>query len=395
MKLKRLTSPDVNLMRSSSDRTRIAMVLDAYDEAYNGAVISTKRFAEKLRERHQVLIISTGKPAEDKVVLPRIYLPFVKAMEQMKTPLAWPFTDALEKAISSVDLVHVQFPFMLGRRAARIARQQNKPVVSTFHIQAEHLMYNIGVHWQPMIDGTYKFFVRYLYNKCDAVICPSMFARDMLIKHGLKRPAYIISNGIPPNFHPANFEREPELKDRFVVLTVGRLAPEKNQELIMEAIKRSRFRNNIQLIILGEGALQKRLQEAGATLPLPPIIKVIPSEEMSRYYNIADLIVHAAEVEVECMAVMEAMACGLVPLIAQSPRSAASQFALNEHSLFDYRNADELAAKIDYWLENKNELAAARKTYVKQAEQYKFENSLKKLENLYLQLTGKSTLVVH
>jgi hypothetical protein len=46
---------------------KIAMILDTYDDARNGAVISTQRFTQLLRSNgNRVFIISTGKEAEDK-----------------------------------------------------------------------------------------------------------------------------------------------------------------------------------------------------------------------------------------------------------------------------------------------------------------------------------------
>lgn len=55
---------------------------------------------------------------------------------------------------------------------------------------------------------------------------------------------------------------------------------------------------------------------------------------------------------------MEALACGLVPVIANSPLSATPQFALDDRSLFQAGNAGDLADKIDYWIEHPEERAA-------------------------------------
>jgi hypothetical protein len=61
----------------------------------------------------------------------------------------------------------------------------------------------------------------------------------------------------------------------------------------------------------------------------------VPSDELPRYYSAADLFVHAAEVELEGMSVLEAMACGAPRLIARAPKSAASQFAPDPRYLFE------------------------------------------------------------
>lgn len=57
----------------------ISMVLDVYDEARNGAVVSTQRFSELLRlDGYKVSIISTGKEYEGKISLPEFYFPLQK-----------------------------------------------------------------------------------------------------------------------------------------------------------------------------------------------------------------------------------------------------------------------------------------------------------------------------
>ncbi len=66
----------------------------------------------------------------------------------------------------------------------------------------------------------------------------------------------------------------------------------------------------------------------------------------------SDLYVHAADVEIEAIACLEAVASGLVPVIADSPLSATSQFALDHRSLFEAGNVAILAERIDWWYEH-------------------------------------------
>ncbi len=63
----------------------------------------------------------------------------------MNVPLAVPSYRKLRKAIREMDIVHIQFPFFLGIRSVRIATKMKIPVISTFHIQAEHLAMNAGI----------------------------------------------------------------------------------------------------------------------------------------------------------------------------------------------------------------------------------------------------------
>jgi glycosyltransferase involved in cell wall biosynthesis len=106
-----------------------------------------------------------------------------------------------------------------------------------------------------------------IYNRSSMVICPSKFAQDELKQYGLTAPSMVISNGILPMFKPCSVERDPLLADKFIVLSVGRFAPEKQQEIILQAIRISKYRNKIQLILIGEGPMKEKLQERGRNIP--------------------------------------------------------------------------------------------------------------------------------
>jgi 1,2-diacylglycerol 3-alpha-glucosyltransferase len=368
----------------SRKRLKIAMVIDAYDEGRNGAAISTRRFVELLRKEHEVFIITTGNPAPGKVVMPRFYAPIVRRiMKRMNTPLAIPSYRKLRRVIRGMDIVHIQFPFFLGIRSVRIAVRMKIPVISTFHIQAEHLAMNAGIHSAAFIRYCYKIWMKRIYNRSSMVICPSKFARDELIHYGLKAPTMIISNGILPIFMPCTVERDLLFAEKFIILSVGRFAPEKQQEVIIKALRISKYRNKLQLILIGEGPLKEKLQESGSTLPNQPVFLTLTPEELVKYYNMADLYVHAAIVEVECMTVLEAMGCGLPPLIADSPKSATKQFALDDRSLFPCSDVQSLSEKIDYWVDHPAELKAAGLQYHAHSHRYRIERSYEKLVEIY------------
>ncbi len=218
---------------------RVAMVIDVWDDPGNGAVVSTRRFTELLRERgHTVTVLAGGAPAPGKIALPRFTIPLAAGiMRKMRFLFAWPDRGVLAAAFAEHDLVHVQMPFYLGMRAVAIARKMGRPVVSTFHVLAENLLYNVGIRSPTMVDLVYRLWLRPFFDRADHVICPSAFAEAELRRYGLRVPTTVISNGVPGPFH--RVPGEPLADDgKFVVLTVGRLAPEKRHDLIVEAIRR-------------------------------------------------------------------------------------------------------------------------------------------------------------
>ena len=369
-------------------RLRIAFVADAWSGAVrNGGVASARRFVEALRRRMDVTVVTTGEPSEarpDHVVLRSFYVPpFQRLMREMGFPFAWPSRETLCEVFRRSDVVHVQFPFYLGIRAITVAREVGVPVVSTFHVQAEHLLHNVNVHDRTLMHWVYRFFLRTTYNRSDAVVCPSGFAEQELRRHGLTAPATVISNGVPPEYRPLPREECERFEGRFTILSVGRLAREKRHDLLIEAVRASRHEKRIQLVILGDGPQRDRLEAQGRSLTHPPVLRLLKPAELLPYYGGADLCVHAAEVEVECMAVLEAMACGLPCLIARSPLSATSQFALSDGFLFEAGSRYDLTRKIDAWIENPDGLAKAREGSRDVARRYRVEASADKLVDVY------------
>jgi hypothetical protein len=122
-------------------------LIDVWDDAANGSVVSTRRFTELLRERgHTVTVLAGGVPTPGKIVLPPFTIPLADGvMRKMRFLFAWPERGVLAAVLSDHDLVHVQMPFCLGIRAVAIARKMGRPVVTTFHVLAENVLHNVGI----------------------------------------------------------------------------------------------------------------------------------------------------------------------------------------------------------------------------------------------------------
>lgn len=366
---------------------KIVFVADNVDGGISGGVVSTRRFIDYFKKTDDLTIVSTGKAEENKVVFADFYVPFAKKqMQEMDFLFAWPNNKKLKAVIKEADLVHIQFPFFLGYQALKIARKMNKPVVFGFHVQPENLMWNIGLNYQWLNAFLYRFFIKTFYNKANLVISPSVFGQQMLQKFSIQVPVEIISNGLPKQFKPKPCVREAEFVDKFVILMVGRLAKEKRHDLVIQAIKQTKFKNKIQLVVTGQGALRTELINIGNTLPNPAFFEYVSQEKLISLFNTADLLVHASEIELEGMAVLEAIGCGLPALISDAEHSASVQFALNDDFLFSAGDVESLVSKLDYWIEHEDELQKAKLAYLKKAQVYAFDVSMQKTRLVYQQL---------
>ena len=107
--------------------------------------------------------------------------------------------------------------------------------------------------------------------------------------------------------------------------------------------------------------------------------------------NCADLYVHPAEIEIEAISCLEAITCGLVPIISNSPRSATRFFALDEKNLFRCNNSTDLAEKIDWWLSHPEEKAERSREYLGYTKQFDQDVCMDKMEQMLFDVTMGQT----
>lgn len=164
---------------------------------------------------------------------------------------------------------------------------------------------------------------------------------------------------------------------------VGRFSPEKRQDVLIRAARRSRHAARIQLYFAGHGPREKRLRRMASKLANPAQFGYYSHGDLIERIRSCDLYVHASDVEIEGVSCLEAFSCGLVPVISDSRRSATGQFALEPANLFRSGDPSSLAERIDGWIDDPEALHAASDTYAGYAEQYAVDRSVKAIERVY------------
>jgi len=369
---------------------RIVFVIDSWNPG-NGCIVATHRLVEELQERgHDIALVTTPGPSAsefegDVFEVPGFYLPGVKqSMINMNFKFGKGVKQVYRKAFKGADLVQIQLPYFMAANAVKVAREMDVPVMGACHIQSQNMTGAMGKD-NKILDLFFNSWFNFeLFKRVNDIHCPSSFAADLIKSKGSNARFRVVSNGIPREYVPMEgLERPESFGDKFVLVNVGRFALEKRQGLMIEAVKRSKYKDNIQLLICGKGENEEALRRAGAELPIAPQIKYISDEEKMLYLNTADMYLHSSLIELESLSCLEAIGCGLPCLIGNSPNSAASQFALNEKFIFEMDDADDLARKIDYWYENREELQIIRKEVLEMAEKYRMDRSVSAMEELY------------
>jgi glycosyltransferase involved in cell wall biosynthesis len=210
------------------------------------------------------------------------------------------------------DVVYVATEGPLGWSAVRAACRLRIPVFSGFHTNFHSYSnyYHLGCLDSLILRYLCKFHSRTL-----GTIVASPDHRDRLHAIGLKNVS-VLGRGVDsqlfsPKRRSRALRRTWRASDKdLVVLSVGRVAPEKNLGLAIEAFRAmQRVNPTIKFVIVGDGPLRAALQKKHPDLIFCGVHR---DEELAKRYASADVFLFASETETFGNVTLEAMASGLV-----------------------------------------------------------------------------------
>lgn len=371
---------------------KILFVLNSIYTIGNGLSASARRTVQALREQGEEVRVLSGpnhnpEGPQPEYLLKDFYFPIFQPLIRAHG-YQFSSTDVkvVEEAVRWADVVHMQEPFVLEIRTAKIARRLGKPVTGTYHLHPENIFYSLGMGgWKFPNQLMLKIWRDLCFKHWSHIQCPTRNVLERLKKIGCTNELHLISNGIIPD----ESIRQPQENHPYIVACIGRLTGEKDQITLLEAMKYCRHARDIQLIYAGRGPQEKKTRRIAARLYKKGILAYNPSfefmnrEELRQLGAKADLFIHCAIAEVEGLSIMEAMQQGGVPVIAQGPITGACQFALDDRSLFQQHDARELAQKIDWWLDHPKELEEARNAYIESMKEYEIAKSARALIQMF------------
>lgn len=213
------------------------------------------------------------------------------------------------------DLVHVVSPTPMAIWAQRYARRRGLPVVSSFHTHFISYFPYYGVRW---LEGVGWRYLRWFYNRCDAVYPPTRAIIRELEGRGIGNLA-LWSRGIDlarfsPRFRDAALREQVGAgTERPVLLMVSRLVREKDLLDLIEVDRLLRARGcEFHLVFVGDGPLRAELE---AALPHAFFAGHQTGEALARWYASADVFVFPSTTETLGNVVLEALASGLPAVV--------------------------------------------------------------------------------
>lgn len=296
---------------------RISLVTETYFPQINGVSRTLDRLVRHCvgaGDQVQVLLprysqgsseIPTNVEFHDWRAIP---LPFYP---EILLPLATPAMVARRLGSFCPDLVHIATEGPLGWAAQRAAHRLNLPVVSSYHTNfADYL----AMYRAKLLASLCWGYLRRFHNNTLMTFCPTATTRRELEARGFRNVS-VWGRGVDGEcFHPA--KRDAALRSEFgigpddvVLVYVGRLAAEKNIEMLMDAWQRLPEKDRCWLLFVGDGPLRQRIEEQSGHRWL--FAGYRQGDELARYYASADLLVFPSLTETFGNVVLEAMASGL------------------------------------------------------------------------------------
>lgn len=381
------------------------MVSDVYFPRVNGVSTSIRTFCRELAAAgHEVAIVAPdyGSAQEadefELIRLPSRRIAFDPEDRLIKA-------GALRRALPRLaarhwDVVHIHTPFRAHQLGVRLAQMTGRPTLESYHTYFEQYVANY-LPWVPNRLGRYavRGFSRRLCSQVDHLLVPSRQMADVLDGYGIATPSTILPTGIRleefEGGDGARFRREHGIAaDASVLLTVGRLAIEKNVAFLLEVLGRlvGEF-PRLLFVIAGEGPDAGRLADIVAARGLVDNVRFVGNLDrragLLDCYRAADLFVFASSTETQGLVLIEAMALGL-PIVSTAVMGSATVLAEARCARISNGQLDDFAGHAAHLLRNPDQRRALAEAGPVDARGWSAPALMQKALTLYRQLARRA-----
>lgn len=328
---------------------RVLLVSESYLPYLSGVTVSVDSLARGLGGRgHEVLVLAprpavgsepgeTGSPgpAPRHAWLESYQLPAV-VPPGYRMPFPNPWSRALREARGfRPDVIHAHSPFLTGLAALRLARELDVPLAFTHHTRFADYGHYLG----PLAGLASRLtdaYLRRFWRACDAIVAPSDdLARDIRARFSprLAGRVAVIPTGIDVAGIRALDPIDPRKEagwaaDAVVVASLGRLAPEKSPDLLLDAMALAAARRrDLHLLVIGGGPSAAALAARSVRPDLVGrvhLIGALPRLSALARLRGADLFAFTSRTETQGLVLAEALSAGLPAVAVEGPGVAES-----------------------------------------------------------------------
>jgi glycosyltransferase involved in cell wall biosynthesis len=300
---------------------RLALFTDTFPPDVNGVARTLGRLVDHaLGQGLEVGLVTpkTSNPAPRATAfhhrLPGVPLPRYPEL-QLARPLDREGRRLLEEF--QPDLVHAATEATVGWSGRIWALRNSVPLVSSFHTDFPAYLAGYGLRG---LERFCWWVIRRFHAPARITFCPSTATREQLLSKGFRQEVRIWSRGVDTDLFSPTRRKERVRQEvapgaERLLVYVGRLAPEKRLDVLMEAFPRVReaLGSGVALVLVGDGPWMARLRENHPEGTF--FLGYRTGLSLAEAYAVGDVFAFPSDTETFGNVVMEALASGL-PVVA-------------------------------------------------------------------------------
>jgi glycosyltransferase involved in cell wall biosynthesis len=301
---------------------RIAVVTETWPPEVNGVAMTLAKLVQGLSHRnHDVQLIrprqtKTDSPMSDSS-LEEVLMRGMPIPRYPELKLGLPSKKTLVKTwtLRRPDVVHIATEGPLGWSALQAAKVLKLPVTSDFRTNFQSYSKHYGVGWlrKPIVAYLRKF-----HNATACTMVPTRELMRTLSQNGFAN-LKVVSRGVDTKLFNIS-KRDTSLRsswgataDTKVLISVGRMAPEKNLDQVLKAYEALKVTGQaFKLVMVGDGPLKEQFQKRYPEIIFPGMLS---QSNLAAYYASSDLFIFPSQTETFGNVTLEALASG-IPVLA-------------------------------------------------------------------------------
>ncbi|QOR67890.1 glycosyltransferase family 1 protein [Cytobacillus suaedae] len=335
---------------------KIAIFTDTFTPQVNGVARTFQRLVDYLDQNNIEYRLFVPEAKEEDLYSNQIFrfasLPFFLYPE---CRLALPNVFHIKKELEQFqpDLIHIATPFNMGLTGLFLGKKLNIPIVGSYHTHFDRYLKYYDLQFLS------KWLWRYMnwfHRSFQKTFVPSFETKDEVERNGFSN-VHIWSRGVDcekfnPSFSCLGVREKYEIKAPYIVSYVGRLAPEKDIDVLMNTAEQLplEVQSKIHWLIAGDGPLYEELQKSKP--PNMTFTGYLKGDELAEIYSVSDLFVFPSSTETFGNVVLEAHASGTAVVGA---RAGGVQEIIQHNQtglLCEPGNVEEFAANISKLIMN-------------------------------------------